>query len=81
MDYKSKELMELYNFFMNAFEQEGDVYESLKDSIEDESQEHALIPKTIQTKMIMTILNDAAIAFYSKEMVVLSEEEYLNSIK
>lgn len=77
--YKSKQFLALFNRFSKMFNTEGDVYLSIKTSVE-EDYEHDLIPSNIEKKVVLTILKDAAIDFYKKDIDILSEEEYINSI-
>lgn len=78
--YKSKRFLELFKTFKRLFDTEGDVYESVKDSIFDKEYEHSMIPGDMEQKIILAILKDAAVEFYKENVVVLTEKQYLENV-
>lgn len=78
--YKSKQFQKLYDSFVTAFQQEGDVYQSLLESINSDYQ-HKMIPGELEKSLIISVLNEAAIDYYSSEIEVLSENNFLNKLE
>jgi hypothetical protein len=75
--YSSKKFKELYETFTKLFTEEGNVYESTKQSVL-EDYKHNLIPDDISKTVILTILKDAAVDYLKDEIVILNENKYLN---
>lgn len=77
--YQSKKFLELFNTFRRMFDEEGDVYNSIKESIVNE-YEHDMLPSNIEKRVMLSILKDAAIDFHKENMEILTEKEYLNQV-
>ena len=77
--YNSKAFKELYNTFSKYFEQEGDVYRSVKESIfsaEDLIGTEAA--KDFSKSVALSILQDAAADYYKNNIEILNQKEYLS---
>ena len=74
--YNSPMFKELYNNFLKMFDEEGDVFESLKESILEE-KEHNMTNSSFDKQIVMQVLKDAAIEYYSREVQVLNEDELI----
>lgn len=79
-EYNSKKFKSLYDTFKSLFDNEGDVYETTKKSVEEDYQ-HGMIPTDIEKKIVLKILKDAAIDFYKSDVKILKEDEYLKTMK
>lgn len=79
--YKSKQFKELFITFQGMFKEEGDVYQSIKDSVEND-YDHSSIPSDISKKVVLTVLKDAAVDYYKSQIEVKPEkqlvEEWVN---
>lgn len=76
--FYSKNFKEVYNKFLSMFQQEGDVYESILETIQEDF-ESGTIPDNIQKKAIVSILDEAAVEYYFKEHItIFTEKQYLD---
>ena len=78
-DFSSKQYNNIYNNFKKMFDEEGDVYESVKESVL-EDYEHTMINSPMAKKLILSILQKAAVEYYIKNIKVIKEEEILKLI-
>lgn len=75
--YNSRRFLEVYNTFFKMFEEEGEtVYNTIKESIEND-YEHSALPDTLQKTVLLSILNDVLIDFYQKHIKIIDIKEYL----
>jgi rubrerythrin len=74
--YKSKMFQAIYEQFNKMFEQEGDCYDTILDSIEQE-YEGGNLPTGMSKKLIINILEDVTVDFYENKIEVLTEEQFL----
>lgn len=77
--YKNKKFIEVYTNFMRMFKQEGNVYETIKQSIE-EDYKHNTIPDDMSKLVLLNILKDALVDYLVEDIKLLNEDEYLNKI-
>lgn len=74
--YKSKTFQKLYNNFAQMFEQEGNCYESILESVQ-EDYEHGKLPNGTSKMLIINVLKDVTVDYYKSKVRVLTEKEYL----
>lgn len=77
--YKNKKFIEVYTNFMRMFQQEGNVYETIKQGIE-EDYKHNSIPEDMSKLVLLNILKDVLVDFLNKDIKLLTEDEYLKEI-
>jgi len=68
--YNNPEFNELYQNFLKMYDQEGDVYGTLRQSIEEDLKSK-MIPSSVHKTVIHQILDEASVEYFIKEITVL----------
>lgn len=77
--YKNEEFDKLYQNFIKMYKEEGNIFNSVKESIE-EGYEHHMIPDTISKNIVLQILKEASKAVFSEKIIVLNEDEFIKQM-
>ena len=77
--YDSEMFQKLYNNFTKMYTNEGNVYESILESIQSDYK-HNMIPGELEKKILITILEDATIDFFKKEFKYITEDQFLKTL-
>lgn len=76
MKFNSKQFQELYDTFERMFQEEGDVYGTLIESIESDYK-NGLIHTSVNKKVALQVLDLAAVEYFKHTLPIISEEELI----
>ena len=74
--FSNQEFKDLYDDFLKMYQEEGDVYQSMMESISSDYK-HNKIPNHMHKTIIVQILNFASIEYFKKDIRVLTEKDII----
>lgn len=78
--FSNPEFKDLYDQFTRMFEEEGDVFGTLMDSITNDYK-HSVIPSNMHKTILIRILSMAAVEYFKNKISIIEEKEIIDEFK